>query len=272
MLNGKKICVVMPAYNAARTLRRTCRELPNDVVDEVLVVDDHSTDRTVIEACGIGVTTFVHKANFGYGRNQKTCYREALKRAADVVVMLHPDYQYSPRLVAAMASMIAYGEYDVVLASRILGRGALKGGMPLYKYVSNRILTLIENVLLNFKLSEYHTGYRAFARDVLSNLALEENSDNFVFDNEVIAQVIYANYRIGEISCPTRYFPEASSISFARSVRYGLGVVLTSLKFRLQKMKLANFRIFDDRGRRVFDPYYEEVSAESSLSSQSQSS
>jgi len=259
MLNGKKIFVVMPAYNAARTLRKTCAELPREIIDEVLVVDDHSSDATVQLAQELGLTTFVHHRNLGYGRNQKTCYREALRRGADLVVMLHPDYQYSPRLVTAMASLIAYGEYDVVLASRILGRGALKGGMPLYKYVSNRLLTLFQNLLLSYKLSEYHSGYRAFSREVLSHLPLEENSDDFVFDNEMLTQIIYLGYRMGEISCPTKYFPEASSINFARSVRYGLGVLATSLKFRIQKMGLAHFRFLNPQGRRLNEDYYEEV-------------
>jgi glycosyltransferase involved in cell wall biosynthesis len=260
MLNKKKVFVVMPAYNAARTLRQTFSELPHDVVDGVLPVDDHSSDETVKLARDLGLTTFAHNVNLGYGRNQKTCYREALKRGAGIVVMLHPDYQYSPKLVTGMASLIAYGEYEVVLGSRILGRGALKGGMPVYKYVSNRFLTLIQNLLLDFKLSEYHTGYRAFARDVLTSLPLQENSDDFVFDNEILAQVIYAQYRIGEISCPTKYFPEASSINFSRSVKYGLEVVATSLKFRLQKMGLAKFRIFNPQGRKLFDDYYREIS------------
>jgi glycosyltransferase involved in cell wall biosynthesis len=259
MLDGKRIFVVMPAYNAARTLGQTFRELPHAIVDGVLLVDDHSSDSTVEMARQMGLTTFVHECNLGYGRNQKTCYREALKRGADIVVMLHPDYQYSPKLVTAMASLIAFGEYDVVLASRILGRGALSGGMPLYKYISNRFLTLFQNLLLNFKLSEYHSGYRAFAREVLRSLPLEENSDDFVFDNEILAQVIYMRYRIGEISCPTRYFPEASSINFARSVKYGLGVLATSLKFRLQRMGLAKFRIFNPQGRKLFEDYYHEV-------------
>ncbi len=260
VLNGNKIFVVMPAYNAARTLRQTFSELPHEIVDVVLLVDDHSSDKTVELAREMGLTTFVHKANLGYGRNQKTCYREALRRGADIVVMLHPDYQYSPKLVTAMASLIAYGEYDVVLASRILGRGALSGGMPLYKYISNRFLTFVQNILLDFKLSEYHTGYRAFSRNVLTALPLEENSDDFVFDNEILAQIIYMTYRIGEISCPTNYFPEASSINFARSVKYGFGVLATSLKFRLQKMGLGNFRIFSRQGRKLFDDYYDEVS------------
>src|SRR5438094_6885358 len=253
----------MPAYNAARTLAYTFRELPHEIVDAVLLVDDDSSDATVELARDIGLTTFTHNVNFGYGRNQKTCYREALKRGAYIVVMLHPDYQYSPKLVTAMASLIAYGEYDVVLASRILGRGALAGGMPLYKYISNRLLTFIENILLDFKLSEYHTGYRAFSRDVLTSLPLEENSDDFIFDNEILAQIIYMRYRIGEISCPTKYFPEASSINFSRSVRYGLAVLATSLKFRLQKMRVANFRIFNHQGRKLLDDYYRDVTRSS---------
>lgn len=256
MLNGKRIFVVMPAYNAAKTLQQTFNEVPHEIVDHVLLVDDQSSDETVELAGKLGVTTFVHKANLGYGRNQKTCYREALRRGADIIVMLHPDYQYSPKLVTAMASLIAYGEYEVVLASRILGKGALSGGMPLYKYVSNRLLTVIQNVLLNFKLSEYHTGYRAFSREVLSALPLEENSDGFVFDNEILAQVIYTGRRIGEVSCPTKYFPEASSINFAASVKYGLGVLATSVKFRLQRMHIARFRIFRPQGRRLLDQYY----------------
>jgi glycosyltransferase involved in cell wall biosynthesis len=241
----------MPAYNAARTLRRTVNEVPRDVVDELLLVDDASSDETLRLAQELGLTTFQHLRNFGYGRNQKTCYREALRREADIVVMLHPDYQYSPKLVVPLAGMIAYGEYDVVLGSRIVGGGALKGGMPLYKYVSNRFLTAFQNLLLGQKLSEYHTGYRAFRREVLETLPLEEDSDDFVFDNEMLAQAAYFGYGIGEISCPTRYFEEASSINFRRSVRYGLGVLATTLKYRLQKMGLARFSIFEPSGARL---------------------
>ena len=259
MLNGKKIVIVMPAYNAARTLQQTYREIPFEVVDDVLLVDDGSSDRTVSVARELGLTTFLHKNNLGYGRNQKTCYREALRRDADIVIMVHPDYQYSPKLIVPMAGMIAYGEYDVVLGSRILGVGALEGGMPLYKYVANRILTAIQNILLNYKLSEYHTGYRAFSRKVLESLPLEENTDDFVFDNEMLAQVIYFGYRTGEISCPTRYFADASSINFRRSVKYGLGVLATSLKFRLQKMRLGRFRIFNSQDTRFLTDYYEQV-------------
>ena len=261
MLNGKKIFVVMPAYNAARTIRQTCEELPREIVDEVLLVDDHSSDATVELARELHLTTFVHHQNLGYGRNQKTCYREALRRGADIVVMLHPDYQYSPRLVTPIAGMVAYGEYDLVLGSRILGTGALRGGMPLYKYISNRFLTLFQNILLDYKVSEYHTGFRAFSSEVLSHLPLEENSDDFVFDNQLLTQAIYLGYRIGEISCPTRYFPEASTINFWRSTRYGLECMAVSVKFRLQKMRLGRFRIFSPKGRRLVEDYYTEISS-----------
>lgn len=247
----------MPAYNAASTLERTYSEIPDGIVDEVLLVDDKSSDATVALARELGLTVFLHKRNLGYGRNQKTCYREALKSGADIIVMLHPDYQYSPRLIVSLAGMIAYGEYDIALGSRILGVGALEGGMPLYKYIANRFLTLVENILLNYKLSEYHTGYRAFARKVLEELPLEENSDDFLFDNQILAQAIYFKYRIGEVSCPTRYFREASSIGFARSVKYGLGVLATSIRFRLQRMKLGRFKIFNPSGSKLGLDYYE---------------
>jgi len=259
LLNGKKVFVVMPAYNAVRTLRQTCAELPREVVDEVLVVDDHSSDATVQLARELHLTTFVHHRNLGYGRNQKTCYREALRRGADIVVMLHADYQYSPRLVTAMASMIAYGEYDLVMGSRILGPGALRGGMPLYKYVSNRFLTFYQNILYDHKISEYHTGYRAFSREVLSALPLEENSDDFIFDGEVLAQAIYLGYRLGEISCPARYFPEASSLNFSRSAKYGLQVLVVALKFWLQKKGLGHFRLLNPQGRKLSEDYYTEI-------------
>jgi len=259
LLNGKKIITVMPAYNAEKTLEQTCREVPREVVDEIVLVDDGSSDATVAKARELGLTTFVHKMNLGYCRNQKTCYREALRRNADIVIMVHPDYQYSPKLIVALAGMIAYGEYDVVLASRILGKGTLRGGMPLYKYIANRFLTAFQNIVMGQKLSEYHTGYRAFTREVLSELPLEENTDDFVFDNEMLAQVCYFNYRIGEISCPTKYFAEASSINFRRSVKYGFGVLATSLQYRLQKMHMANFRIFNVVGRKLFLDYYEQV-------------
>ncbi|WP_020375795.1 glycosyltransferase family 2 protein [Sulfobacillus thermosulfidooxidans] len=238
MLNGKKIVVVLPAYNAETTLRRTVQEIDRSIIDEVLLVDDHSTDATSLEAKKLGIPTIRHEINRGYGGNQKTCYNEALRRNADVVIMLHPDYQYTPQLLVAMAGMIAYGTYDVVLASRILGRGALKGGMPLYKYVFNRILTFAENILIGLKLSEYHTGYRAFSRDVLMSLPLHLNSDDFIFDNQIIAQAHFHGFRIGEISCPTRYEPDSSSINFRRSVIYGLGVMATALQYRLNLWRL----------------------------------
>jgi glycosyltransferase involved in cell wall biosynthesis len=248
MLNGKRIAVVLPAYNAAKTLEATVRELP-DLVDIRILVDDHSKDDTVEVAKRLGLQVFVHDRNYGYGRNQQTCYREALAAGADVVIMVHPDYQYTPLLATAMASMIAYDVYDVVLGSRILGGQARQGGMPLWKYIANRFLTLFENTLLGAKLSEYHTGYRAFSRKVLTDLPLLENSDDFVFDNQMLAQCVFFGFRLGEVSCPTKYFPEASSINFRRSVKYGLGVLLTSMQFRLQKIGLAKFNIFSGKGR-----------------------
>jgi glycosyltransferase involved in cell wall biosynthesis len=259
MLNGKKIIVVMPAFNAAKTLRQTVAEIPREIVDEILLVDDGSGDETVALASELRLLTFQHERNFGYGRNQKTCYREALQRGADIVVMVHPDYQYSPKLIVPMAGMIAFGEYDAVMGSRILGKGVLHGGMPLYKYVANRFLTLFQNLLMDFKLSEYHTGFRAFSREILETLPLEENSDDFVFDNEMISQAIFFDFRVGEISCPTRYFAEASSINFSRSVKYGLGVLLTSVKFRLHKTALIRSRIFRERGQKLFPAYYKEI-------------
>ena len=259
MLNGKRIVVVMPAYNAAKTLSQTYSELPRDVVDDVIVVDDGSSDETVRVAQDLGLIVFRHGENMGYGKNQKTCYREALKRDADIVIMVHPDYQYSPKLTVSLAAMIAYDQYDVAIASRIIGKGALEGGMPRYKYIANRLLTAAQNVLLSYKLSEYHTGYRAFSRDVLMSLPLEENTNDFVFDNEMLAQIIFFNFRMGEISCPARYFPDASSIDFHRSVVYGLGVMLTSMKFRLQRMRLGRFRIFDVQGNKLISSYYDDV-------------
>jgi glycosyltransferase involved in cell wall biosynthesis len=244
MLNGKKIVVVMPAYNAEKTLEITYNEIPFEIVDDVVLVDDASRDRTPDVARSLGITTIVHEQNLGYGGNQKSCYRAALKLGADIVIMVHPDYQYTPKLIPAMASMIAYGEFDAVLASRILGIGALEGGMPLYKYIANRILTLFENILLGHKLSEYHTGYRAFSREILERLPLEKNSNDFVFDNQMLAQIIWFGFRIGELSCPTKYFPEASSINFRRSTIYGLGVLKTAVQFRLQKWGLGASRIF----------------------------
>jgi glycosyltransferase involved in cell wall biosynthesis len=237
MLEGKKIVVVLPAYNAAMTLEQTHAEIPKGIVDEVILVDDASADETVEVARRMEIRTIVHEANLGYGGNQKTCYREALQSGADIVVMVHPDYQYSPRLILALASMVASGHFDLALGSRILGVGALRGGMPIYKYVSNRFLTLFENLCLGHKLSEYHTGFRAYSRRVLEALPWRENSDDFVFDNEILAQAILGGFSIGEISCPARYFPEASSISFARSVRYGMGVLRVSLGGLLRRVK-----------------------------------
>jgi len=245
MIQGNKIVVVMPAYNAEKTVRRTWEELPHDLVDEVVVVDDASSDATVKVARDLGINVIVHTENTGYGANQKTCYGEALRLGADVVVMIHPDYQYSPRLVTAMASMIVSGHYDVVLGSRILGGQAIRGGMPVYKYVANRFLTFVGNLALGVKLSEYHTGFRAYRRQVLETVPLHRNSDDFVFDNEILAQAVHFGFRIGEISCPTRYFPAASSINFTRSVRYGIGVLATSVKFLLRKAGVARPAIFD---------------------------
>ena len=251
MILGKRLIVVMPAYNAEMTLRQTYTELPHEYVDEVILVDDASRDQTARVASALGIKTIIHAENKGYGANQKTCYREALQHGADIVVMVHPDYQYSPKLVTAMASMIVSGHYDVVLGSRILGGGTLQGGMPLYKYVANRALTLFENLALGVKLSEYHTGYRAFSREVLETLPLGENSDDFVFDNEMLAQAVYFGFRIGEISCPTKYFAEASSINFGRSVKYGFGVLGTSLNYVLQKWGLRHAALFDRKGRKI---------------------
>ncbi len=250
MINGKRIAVVMPAYNAAKTLVATVAEVP-EIVDIRILVDDHSNDETVRVARELGLLVYRHDRNYGYGRNQQTCYREALAAGADVVIMLHPDYQYTPLLVTAMASMIAYDVYDVVLASRIIGGRALLGGMPLYKYVSNRLLTAFENVFLRVKLSEYHTGYRAFSRKVLTELPLLENSDDFVFDNQMLAQCVHFGFRIGEVSCPTKYFDDASSINFRRSVTYGFGVLATTLQFAFQRMGLAHLPRFSENGRKL---------------------
>ncbi len=251
MILGLKVIVVMPAYNAEKTLRQTYDELPHEYIDDIILVDDASRDSTAAIARELGIRTIIHSENRGYGGNQKTCYREALAHGADIVVMIHPDYQYSPRLATAMSSMIASGHYDVVLGSRILCGGSLKGGMPLYKYISNRFLTLFENLALRVKLSEYHTGYRAFSRKVLESLPLNENSDDFVFDNEMLAQAVYFGFRIGEISCPTKYFEDASSINFRRSVKYGFGVLATSIKYRLQKWGINHFPIFNSKGGRL---------------------
>lgn len=248
MLHNKKIVVVMPAYNAAKTLEMTYQEIPHDIVDEVILVDDASRDDTAVKALELGIHTIIHPENRGYGGNQKTCYAEALSKGADVVVMLHPDYQYSPRLISAMASMVLSGHYDLVLGSRILGGQALRGGMPFYKYVANRFLTFVENLALGIKLSEYHTGFRAFSRTLLETLSLDENSDDFVFDNEMLAQAAWFRFRIGEISCPTKYFEDASSINFRRSMKYGLGVLATSFKFLMQRWGIGRSRLFAKRG------------------------
>lgn len=245
MIHGKRVTVVLPAYNAELTLKKTYEEIPFDIVDDVLMVDDASTDGTSRVARELGIKTFLHQKNLGYGGNQKTCYREALKTNADVIIMLHPDYQYEPKLIGAMASLIAIGQYDLVLGSRIITGGALAGGMPLYKYISNRLLTLFENILLAKKISEYHTGYRAYSRRLLESLPLEKCSNDFVFDNEFIAQTTYFGFPIGEVSCPTKYFPEASSINFSRSVKYGLGVLRTAMAYRLKKWRIYHHPIFD---------------------------
>jgi glycosyltransferase involved in cell wall biosynthesis len=237
----------------------TYAQLPKEIVDVVVLVDDASSDGTIALSRELGIETFAHRTNHGYGRNQKTCYREALRLGADIVVMVHPDYQYAPELVTSMVGMLAYGTYDVVLASRILGVGACKGGMPLYKYVANRVLTCVQNLLMHYKLSEYHTGYRAFTREVLERLPLDCNTDDFSFDNEMLAQAIYFGYRLGEISCPTKYFEEASSINFARSVTYGLEVLAVSVKFRLQRLGWWNSEIFSGEAGKNIGEYYEAV-------------
>ena len=245
MINNLKVAVVLPAYNAEKTLEKTYREIPFDIVDEVILVDDKSSDKTLEVAKQLGITHIIeHEHNKGYGGNQKSCYDKSLETKADIVVMLHPDYQYTPRLIHSMCYLIANDVYKVVLGSRILGKGALKGGMPWYKYFANRILTMFQNILMNQKLSEYHTGYRAFSAEVLRNIAYHQNSDDFVFDNEMLAQIFYAGYEIAEITCPTKYFEEASSINIRRSIVYGLGVVKVSLAYFLQKKGWGKFRIF----------------------------
>jgi glycosyltransferase involved in cell wall biosynthesis len=245
VLNNCRIAVVMPAYNAETTLLRTVSELDREIVDEVLLVDDASTDQTIVLARRLGLNAVRHERNLGYGGNQKTCYRQALELGADIVVMVHPDYQYTPLLVPAMASMIAYGTYDFVLGSRILAQNPVASGMPRYKYVANRVLTLVENLVLAQKLSEYHTGLRAFSRSLLSALPFERNSDDFVFDNQVIVQAIAAGARIGELSCPTRYAADSSSIGLAKSIRYGLGVLRTSAEYRLHQRGLRRYPYLD---------------------------
>ncbi|MBE9468839.1 MAG: glycosyltransferase family 2 protein [Bacteroidetes bacterium] len=245
MINDKKIIVVLPAYNAEKTLEQTYKEIPFNIVDDVILGDDQSDDNTVELAHKLGIKNIInHSVNKGYGANQKSCYNKAIELNADIVVMLHPDYQYTPRLIQSMCYLIANNVYKVVLGSRILGKGALKGGMPFYKYVSNRALTFFQNIMMNQKLSEYHTGYRAFSSNVLKEITYNDNSDDFIFDNQILAQIIFAGYEIGEISCPTKYFKEASSINFVRSLKYGFGVVLVSLSFFLQKIGLAKFKMF----------------------------
>jgi glycosyltransferase involved in cell wall biosynthesis len=246
MLHGEKVIVVLPAYNAGITLKRTFDELPRDIVDEVILTDDASSDATVRIAQDLGIITLRHNRNRGYGANQKTCYAAALSRGADIIVMLHPDYQYSPRLVTAMASMIVSKHFDVVLGSRILSGYAIKGGMPIYKYVSNRLLTLFQNVALNTKLSEFHTGYRAWNRQILEALPILRCSDDFLFDNQILAQAIHFGFRVGEISCPAKYNAETSSINLQRSCVYGFGVVKTSVQFRLHRLGLLNCALFRD--------------------------
>jgi glycosyltransferase involved in cell wall biosynthesis len=251
MLNGKKIVVVMPAYNAEKTLRRTYDEIPKDIVDDIILTDDRSADKTVELARSLGIKVFVHDSNLGYGGNQKTCYREALRAGADVVVMLHPDYQYPPKLITPMAGLITSGMFDVVMGSRILGNKALKGGMPVYKYIANRILTLAENIMIRQKLSEYHTGYRAFSREVLMSLPILENSDDFVFDNQMLLQAFFFGYDVAEITCPAIYTKESSSINFSRSVVYGFGVLGMAWQYMLARRGLAKSRIFNKEGKKL---------------------
>lgn len=245
MLNNKKIVVVLPAYNAAKTLEKTYNEIPSDIVDEVVLVDDSSKDDTIEVGRRIGIKHIIkHDKNKGYGGNQKSCYNKALELGADIVIMLHPDYQYTPLLIPSMSHIIASGLYPVVLGSRILGKGALNGGMPIYKYIFNRFLTLIENILLNQKLSEYHTGYRAFSKDVLMAINYNNNNDDFIFDNEMLSQIFMKGYEIAEITCPTKYFEEASSINFSRSLKYGLGVLRVAIMHRFQKWKLVKSKLY----------------------------
>jgi len=251
MLEGKRIVVIMPAYNAEKTLKRTYDEIPRDVVDDIVITDDSSGDGTVRLARSLGLDVQVHERNKGYGANQKTCYRRALEKGADIVIMLHPDYQYPPKLITAMAGLVCSGLFDVVLGSRILGGMALRGGMPFYKYVANRALTLIDNILLGQKISEYHTGYRAFSRRVIETLPLAENSDDFLFDNQMLVQAVYFGYKIGEITAPSAYTSESSSINFQRSLVYGFGVLGMAVKFVLQKSGLRSFRVFDRNARRI---------------------
>lgn len=245
-MNNKKVVVVLPAYNAASTLKQTYEEIPFDIVDEIVLVDDASSDDTVALGKSLGIKHVIrHKDNKGYGGNQKSCYNKALELGGDIIIMLHPDYQYTPLLIPSIVNIIANDLYQVVLASRILGQGALRGGMPMYKYIANRVLTFTQNILINAKLSEYHTGYRAYSAEVLKSINYEDNSDDFVFDNQVISQIIYAGYEIGEVTCPTKYFEEASTINFSRSIKYGFGVLGTSIKHFLQRMGIAKFKMYE---------------------------
>ena len=247
MINGKKLVICLPAYNASKTLRQTFLDIPKDIVDDILLVDDASTDNTVEIAHQLGIKHVLqHETNKGYGGNQKTCYAKAISLQADLIILLHPDYQYNPKLIPSIAYLLAHDIYPAVLGSRILGKGALKNGMPFYKYFFNRILTFIQNLLLGQKLSEYHTGYRGYTTKVLQSINYENNSDDFVFDNQVLAQIIYKNFPVGEISCPAKYFPGASSINFKRSVKYGLGVITTSFLYRLNKMRLIKSAMFHE--------------------------
>ncbi|MEQ9403252.1 MAG: glycosyltransferase family 2 protein [Cyclobacteriaceae bacterium] len=246
MIGNKKVVVVMPAYNAEKTLLETYQEIPMNIVDQVILVDDSSSDETVRVAEKLDLDIILHPENQGYGKNQKTCYDEALNQGADIIVMLHPDYQYPPQLITAMCQLIASGQFDVMLASRILGGKALKGGMPIYKYIANRVLTLIQNIFFGTKISEFHTGYRAFSSKVLRAVHYDSNSDDFVFDNQLLAQIIHKRFKIGEISCPTRYFPEASSINFFRSIIYGIGCLKVSFQFRLSRWGIIKTRLFHD--------------------------
>jgi glycosyltransferase involved in cell wall biosynthesis len=251
MINGQKVVVILPAYNASRTLRQTYNEIPHDIVDEVILTDDASTDDTLLVAEELNIKHVIkHLGNSGYGANQKTCYGKALQLNADIIVMLHPDYQYTPKLIPSMVYLIANNIYPVVLGSRILGNGALKGGMPVYKYIANRVLTFFQNIMTGAKLSEYHTGYRAFSAEVLKKIDFHKNSDGFVFDNEMLSQIIYSGYNIAEITCPTNYFLEASSINFTNSITYGLGVVRVSVEHFLQRTKMVSFSRYSDLKKR----------------------
>jgi glycosyltransferase involved in cell wall biosynthesis len=250
MYKNKKVVVVLPAYNAAKTLEKTYREIPFELVDEVILCDDHSRDNTAELARSLGIQhVIVHEKNKGYGGNQKTLYNKALEIGADIVIMLHPDYQYTPKLLPSMINIIGEDLYPVVLGSRILGMGALKGGMPMYKYIANRFLTFSQNLLIRYKLSEYHTGYRAFSRNVLQSISYNNNSDDFVFDNEMLSQIVYAGFDIGEVTCPTKYFEEASSINFRRSMKYGLGVLRVSLGHFFQRMGIVQLKLYEKPGK-----------------------